>query len=136
MLKKLRNYQKDLANRLAQNRPLTLEEKASLRDHIDFFQHERLAHELVVILFALLAVGGVLFFSVFPSVAVGGLCLLFLTLLVPYVRHYYGLENGVQELYEIYDELERLGYVRRKCPESARSAMTAIFCHPGVPLAR
>ena len=31
--------------------------------------------------------------------------ILFLVLLIPYIFHYYRLENGVQKLYEYYDKL-------------------------------
>ena len=31
---------------------------------------------------------------------------LFIALLIPYIRHYYILENGVQKLYEYYDCLQ------------------------------
>ena len=33
------------------------------------------------------------------------LCLMFFVLLIPYIRHYYILENGVQKLYEYYDQI-------------------------------
>lgn len=37
-----------------------------------------------------------------------GLDFLFLLLIIPYIFHYYGLENGVQRLYKIDRELEFL----------------------------
>lgn len=78
---------------------------ADLLVQIRFFQHERLVHLLVTLLFALLFVGTTLFFSVFPSLPLFALDLLFLLLLVPYIRHYYILENGTQRLYALYDIL-------------------------------
>ena len=30
---------------------------------------------------------------------------MFFVLLIPYIRHYYILENGVQRLYEYYDQI-------------------------------
>ena len=82
--------------------------KAEHLTQIAFFQHERLVHELVMILFALLTVGGILFLVVVPEISVLALDVLFFALLVPYVKHYYGLENGVQRLYDVYEKLEKL----------------------------
>ena len=36
------------------------------------------------------------------------LALLFLVLLIPYIKHYYFLENSVQKMYLIYNKLEQL----------------------------
>lgn len=80
--------------------------KESLLTQIQFFQHERLIHLIVTVLFALLTVITLLanLFLQQPLLLV--LSLLFLVLLVPYIKHYYLLENGVQKLYEYYDILE------------------------------
>lgn len=88
---------------------LTAEETAAAKEElliqIGFFQHERLIHLIVTVLFALLTVISLLaeLFLTEPILLV--LSLLFLVLLVPYVGHYYLLENGVQKLYEFYDSL-------------------------------
>ncbi len=88
---------------------------ADLLVQIRFFQHERLVHLLVTLLFALLFVGTTLFFSVFPSLPLFALDLLFLLLLVPYIRHYYILENGTQRLYALYDSLWKSIVESRRC---------------------
>ena len=108
MLKKLSDYEKTLQDLVAEGRPLGADQLQSVATRIGFFQHERLAHELVMILFALLTVGGILFVVVMPEIPVMLLDVLFFALLVPYVKHYYGLENGVQRLYDVYERLERL----------------------------
>ena len=108
MLKKLSDYEKELLKMVEAGEPLSAEQLLSVRTHIGFFQHERLVHELVMILFALLTVGGILFVIVVPEIPVMLLDVLFFALLVPYVKHYYGLENGVQRLYDIYEKLEKL----------------------------
>lgn len=72
---------------------------------IRFFQHERLIHLIVTVLFALLAVVSILANLLIQELAVLALCLMFFVLLIPYIRHYYILENGVQQLYEYYDML-------------------------------
>ena len=73
MLKKLEDYAIYLEQRVAQGAALSSEELLSVRVHIGFFQHERLVHELVMILFALLTVGGFLFFVAMPEILVFGL---------------------------------------------------------------
>ena len=108
MLKKLSDYEKELQKMVSAGESLTAEQLLSVRTHIGFFQHERLVHELVMILFALLTVGGILFLMVEPEIPVLVLYVLFFALLVPYVKHYYGLENGVQRLYDAYEKLEKL----------------------------
>lgn len=108
MLKKLSDYENELLKMVEAGAPLTAEQLLSVRTHIGFFQHERLVHELVMILFAFLTVGGILFLVVVPEIPVLALDALFFALLVPYVKHYYGLENGVQRLYDVYEKLEKL----------------------------
>lgn len=81
-----------------------------LQEHmvqIQFFSHERLIHLLVTITFALLTFGT--FFLLVLSFSPGLVCLFIalLVLLIPYIMHYYLLENGVQKMYQQYDELLR-----------------------------
>ena len=91
---------------------LSKEQRAHLRQEllvqIGFFQHERLVHLIVTITFAILTMLAMLgcFLTDTPAMLV--LTLLCLVLLVPYVRHYYILENGVQRLYRDYDALNRV----------------------------
>ena len=108
MLKKLSDYEKTLQCLVAEGRPLSADQLQSVATRIGFFQHERLAHELVMILFAVLRVGGVFFFVAFPEIPIFCLDVLFFALLVPYIKHYYGLENGVQRLQDLYAQLENL----------------------------
>lgn len=70
---------------------------------IQFFQHERLIHLIVTVTFALLTILSVLAYLFLLQLGLGILVILLLVLLVPYIRHYYILENGVQKLYEYYD---------------------------------
>ena len=73
--------------------------------HISFFQHERLIHLIVTVVFALLTLGTFLYFITFPSSALFLLTGFFLILLLPYIKHYYFLENSVQYMYTQYDEM-------------------------------
>lgn len=79
-----------------------------IRKHLcmtEFMQHERLIHFLVTMLFAL---GFFIILGLFlltEQIMLVPLMALILALLIPYVAHYYFLENSVQKLYFIYDEL-------------------------------
>lgn len=84
----------------------TKQKKAELLIQISFFQHERLIHLLVTILFAFLCVGTLFMVIACPNIALFLLVLLFLALEIPYIRHYYLLENGVQKLYTYYDKID------------------------------
>ena len=75
---------------------------------ISFFQHERLIHFLVTMLFALMFLITFLYTISNPSLGLILLIILFLALLVPYIFHYYYLENSVQYMYKQYDELKKL----------------------------
>jgi hypothetical protein len=76
---------------------------------IKFFQHERLIHLIVTVLFAFLTIFTIACSCFLNNPSYGiPFCLLSvlcLALLVSYIHHYYVLENGVQKLYEIYDEI-------------------------------
>lgn len=79
-----------------------------LLTRIKFYQHERLIHLIVTMTFAIMTV-----ISFFMLVTEGGtaavlLSVLFLCLTVPYVMHYYFLENSVQALYKLYYEAKEL----------------------------
>lgn len=77
----------------------------SLLIQIRFFQHERLVHLIVTVTFAILTMISVLGCVLSPQLPLFALVALLLILLVPYIRHYYILENGVQKLYICYDRM-------------------------------
>ncbi len=85
-------------------------EKAELLVQIGFFQHERLIHLIVTVLFALMTILVFLLAVTNFSLWTGVLLLLLLGLLIPYIRHYWLLENGTQKLYQYYDKLEEMYY--------------------------
>ncbi len=80
-----------------------------IADHLQqlaFFMHERQVHLYVMILFALLTMAN---FFVMVIAFESGLVILFLALLVlliPYIMHYYLLENSCQYMYQQYDEMK------------------------------
>lgn len=84
------------------------EKKRHLEDlliQISFFQHERLVHLIVTVIFALLTMLAIVGTLIAPQPALFILIVFLLILLIPYIRHYYILENGVQKLYQYYDKL-------------------------------
>lgn len=78
---------------------------------VGFFQHERLIHLIVTAIFALFAVLSIGMAFLLMALGTEGagswlfVVAAFLVLLVPYVRHYYILENEVQKMYGQYDEI-------------------------------
>lgn len=76
-----------------------------MKVNIGFFQHERLIHLIVTMTFAILVLLSLLLFT--REFYFLPLFLLFLGLEIPYVVHYYTLENGVQELQRMYREVMR-----------------------------
>ena len=97
----------------AANGSISQDKDEILRDmlvQIKFFQHERLIHLIVTVLFAFLTIFTIACscFLNNPSYGIAFclLAVLCLALLIPYIHHYYVLENGVQKLYEIYDEIK------------------------------
>lgn len=77
--------------------------KAEHLVQISFFMHERLIHLLVTILFALMTIITLSIVVVTYQMIFAVLFVLLLILLVPYIMHYYLLENSVQHMYEQYD---------------------------------
>lgn len=83
-------------------------ERSKMLTRISFYQHERLIHLLVTLAFAVFFL-----LALFMFLAVGGaglliLTVLFLILLIPYINHYYFLENSVQKIYLMYYKIEEL----------------------------
>ncbi len=80
-----------------------------------FFQHERLVHLLITMLFSLLGAGFVLYAAASGNILACALAGITLVLLVFYIRHYFFLENRVQQLYRQYERL------RERAREDRRS---------------
>jgi Ca2+/Na+ antiporter len=107
MKKRITGYM-EYIDRSLQHNDTGLTYQQLLEEHkvqLGFFMHERLVHLLVTLTFAILAFGT--FFLMMVQFSMG-LLLLFaaiLVLLVPYIMHYYLLEEGVQKMYRQYDAL-------------------------------
>lgn len=105
MEKRILNYRKYI-DELLQKEDVDWEKL--IKEHliqISFFQHERLIHLIVTVTFALLEVIAVALCVLAFSPGVGILAIAILVLLIPYIRHYYILENEVQKMYFQYDKM-------------------------------
>lgn len=81
---------------------------AAIKEHltqISFFMHERLIHLIVTVLFALLTFIAFFYFMYSLNITIFVLTMALMVLLIPYIRHYYILENNVQYMYEQYDKM-------------------------------
>jgi Ca2+/Na+ antiporter len=93
------------------------------RTQISYLQHERLVHLLVLLFFGVCALLTLLFLVLHPQVLVGVLLLMLLVLLLPYLVHYYRLENGVQRWYHLANEIEaRAGNVSQRYDDGSIAA--------------
>ena len=80
------------------------------KDHIGFFQHERFIHLIVMFLFAISTVIAFIVIAVTKEMLLIPLAIALLVLLVPYIKHYYFLENQTQALYHDYEKLHEKLY--------------------------
>ena len=114
MKKRILGYRTRIDGILEKNAPDTNWEEL-LSEHlvqIGFFQHERLVHLLVTLAFALFAIMTIFVTMFSPSPGLLALTILFLVLLIPYIQHYYLLENETQKMYVQYDKI--LEHIREK----------------------
>lgn len=72
---------------------------------ISFFAHERLVHLIVTVLFALMTIASILYLNFTGKLVIFALVVALMVLMVPYIMHYYLLENSVQKMYAQYDEM-------------------------------
>lgn len=72
---------------------------------IEFFMHERLIHLIVTVLFAIGTFMTIFTYLLAENIGLLALAFMLIVLLVPYIKHYYLLENGVQKMYVQYDRL-------------------------------
>ncbi len=81
--------------------------KKEILIQISFFAHERQIHLFVTLTFALLTVLSLIAAAMAGGAGFIALTLLLLVLLIPYIRHYYILENSVQKMYGYYDRIAK-----------------------------
>lgn len=109
MEKRILNYRRYMDEMLQREDADWERLKSEHLTQIAFFQHERLIHLIVTVIFAVLTMMSIC--MAFALMAFGlpggigwlGVMAVFMVLLIPYVRHYYILENEVQKMYGQYD---------------------------------
>lgn len=99
-------YMDDLLERIESGEEMDLQK--ILKNHmvqIGFFMHERLVHLIVTVLFAIGTFMTIFTYLIVNNIGLLLLAFLLIVLLIPYIKHYYLLENGVQKMYKQYDKL-------------------------------
>lgn len=109
-------YLENMPNETRENLEKTMKKHMT---EIYFFMHERFIHLVVTVLFALGTFMTIFTYLLSENVGLIALAVLMIVLLVPYVNHYYLLENGVQKMYVQYDEL--LAEIDRREAEERKS---------------
>ena len=105
MEKRILNYRKlmdKILEKTGENWQKILEEHLV---QVGCFQHERLIHLIVTVTFAIMEIISIVATVVSGYMWLMALDFVLMILLVPYVRHYYILENEVQKMYVQYDRL-------------------------------
>ena len=77
-------------------------------NYILFFQHERLVHLIVTFFVGLAMIVFFVGFLLTQNILVFVIFVLLLCLFIPYIFHYYYLENNVQKLYDYYIQSKRI----------------------------
>lgn len=101
MKKALNNYITSVEEKLKNNKQNNqLADDILIR--ISFFQHERLVHLIVTFFTGIATIMFLLGALHFENIPLLLLFLITLCLFIPYIFHYYFLENGVQKLYDLF----------------------------------
>ena len=112
MKREVKDYLSEVEIRLKDEKSIDGKFVSELLIRIWFYQHERLIHLIVTMTFAIMTVLSFAVLVTNYSIQILLLSLLFLGLVIPYIAHYYFLENSVQKLYRLY--YKALDIVNRK----------------------
>ena len=111
-IKSYRKYMDSLIEKLQQDgKQQDINGEALKKEHltqISFFCHDRLIHLIRTVVFALLEMLSLMLTVLSGEIYTMLLTVVILILLIPYIRHYYILENEVQKMYGQYDKLNEL----------------------------
>lgn len=108
MAERVKKYLEYIENLLASEEE-NIDWEQEMKKHliqIGFFAHERMIHLIVTVTFAILTVMAILYTISNFTIPMLLLVVAFMSLMIPYIRHYYLLENSVQTMYEQYDEMQ------------------------------
>ncbi len=107
MKKMMNEYIAEIEKKVKDKQNCDEESLEDLKLKISFFQHERLVHFLVTMLVGLITVILLVTNIFINNLALLILLVIFILLLIPYLFHYYFLENKVQYMYELYDLMHK-----------------------------
>lgn len=105
MKERILNYVKDTDNLINKKEKVSKERLEYHLIQIEQFQHERLIHLIVTVFVGIVAILFFLFGIFLQNIGILLVFIILVCLFIPYILHYYLLENNVQKLYDQYDKL-------------------------------
>ena len=103
MKKQINSYIKEVEDKISKNE-ITKDYKKEMLNFISFFQHERLIHLIVTFFVGISAIIFLIAMMYFNSIQLALIFIILVLLFIPYILHYYFLENSIQKLYIYYKE--------------------------------
>lgn len=97
----LKEYKSSLNSKL--EKEFNKDDLVVFKDNINFFMHERLVHLIITLFTGLILLSSIIIFIFTNNYLFALLGLILIILFVFYIKHYYYLENELQELYYIYN---------------------------------
>jgi len=101
MKKQIKEYIKEVEEKIYKNE-ITQEYKKDMLNYISFYQHERLIHLIVTLFVGICAIIFFLAMLYFEKLTITIIFIILIILFIPYIFHYYFLENSIQKLYTLY----------------------------------
>ena len=105
MKKQIKEYIEEVEKKI-ENKEITKEYKNDMINYISFDQHERLIHLIVTVFVGICAVLFFLAMMCFEQIILIAIFIILLLLFIPYIFHYYFLENSIQKLYLLYKDIK------------------------------
>lgn len=105
MKERILNYVKETDNLINKKEKVSKERLEYHLIQIQQFQHERLIHLIVTVFVGIVAILFFLFGMFLQNIGILLVFIILVCLFIPYILHYYLLENNVQRLYDQYDKL-------------------------------
>lgn len=101
MKKQIKEYIKEVEEKIYKNE-ITQEYKKDMLNYISFYQHERLIHLIVTLFVGICAIIFFLAMLYFEKLTITIIFIILIIIFIPYIFHYYFLENNIQKLYTLY----------------------------------
>ena len=105
MKEQIKEYIEEVEKKI-ENKEITKEYKNDMLNYISFYQHERLIHLIVTVFVGICAVLFFLAMMCFEQIILIAIFIILLLLFIPYIFHYYFLENSIQKLYLLYKDIK------------------------------